>query len=178
MTKTKKVDNRKTIAISVSSLIVALFTPVGMSLIEHPTGAFAANLIGAFWTVFIGTPIPVDGGGMVPPTIDPTAGIMGLSLIALRLLFVFLLYRAYKGQNSKMTAIYGGIVSELYLVVINLPSYISSIMTLSIGGLYIPIPILLLIGALLVWKFPPFVPATPWERPDASEVPSKPLVTE
>ncbi|MHA3963192.1 MAG: hypothetical protein AM325_006595 [Candidatus Thorarchaeota archaeon SMTZ1-45] len=157
-------QKRKTRVVAVS-LIIALFAPVGITLISHPYGAFAANLIGVFWMVFIGTPIPVDGGGMVPPTVDPTAGIMVVPLIALRLLFVFLLYRAYNGQTSRRSAILLGVLSELYLVIINIPSYISSITTLSIGGLYLPLPILLLVGALMVWKFPPFVPSKPWEAP-------------
>ncbi len=165
MPETYKPEKQKAIAITVTSLIVALFSPVGLSLISHPYGDFAANLIGMFWTVFVGSPIPIDGGGMVPPTVDPTSGILALPLIALRFLFVFQLYRAYNGQTSRRTAILWGVLSELYLVIINVPSYISSIMTMSIDGLYIPIPILLLVGVLLVWKYPPFVPTTPWERP-------------
>ncbi len=101
---------------------------------------------------------------MVPPTTDPTAGIAALPLIALRLLFVFLIYQAYNSKTSRVTAIYVGIASELLLVVLNVPMYVIAITTLSVRGLYIPIPLLLLVSGLSLWKFPPFVPTSPWEK--------------
>ena len=94
VSESDKSKKQKTIIVTMISLLVALFSPVGISLISHPYGDFTANLMGVFWTVFIGSPIPIDGGEIVPPTVDPTTGIMSLPLIALRFLFVFQLYRA------------------------------------------------------------------------------------
>ena len=173
--ETDNPEIQKTIAVTVITLIVALFAPVGLTLFSHPYGDFAANLIGAFWVVFIGSPvIPINGGEGIPPLLNPTAGIMALPLIALRLLFVFQIYRAYNNQTSRGSAIILGVLSELYLVVFNVPSYISLIMGLSIGELYLPLPILLLVGALLLWIFPPFVPSKPWEGPSESYKTSEP----
>ena len=166
MSETDKSEKQKAITVTVISLIVALFSPVGINLISHPYGDFAAHLIGVFWTVFIGSSIPIDGGGMVPPTLNPIASILVLPLIALRLLFVLQLYRVYNGQTSRRAAVIVGIVSELFLVITNL---LRSSPTFSTGGFYIPIPILLLVGGLLLWRFPPFVPSTPWETPGDSD---------
>ncbi len=166
MSETDKSEKQKTIAVTVTSLLVALFSPVGISVISHPEGDFAGYLIGVFWTIFIGSSIPIDGGGMVPPTVDPTAGIIVVPLIALRLLFVLQLYRLYNGQTSRGAAVIVGIFSEFFLVIINV---LKSSPTFSIGSLYIPLPILLLVGALLIWRFPPFVPSTPWEKSEESD---------
>ncbi len=159
-----KNGKRKATIFSAIGLVIALIAPVGMTLIEHPIGEFAAHLSGVMWTIFIGTPIPIDGGGgMVPPTVNPSAGLIGLPLIALRLLFVFQLYRAYISKTSRSTALITGLLSELYLVFVNLPSYLVFIATGSIGGLFIPLPFLLLIGGLILWVVPPYVPSTPWQ---------------
>lgn len=163
MVKKENSTKQRTIAITAISLVVALFSPAGLDLIDHPYGEFAAILIGAFWEIFIGSPIPIDGGEMVPPTFNPAGGILAIPLITLRLLFVLQIYRAYNGQTSRRSAILWGVLSELYLVILNLPSYITAISTLSIAGLYLPLPILLAVGVFLVWIFPPFVPSTPWE---------------
>jgi hypothetical protein len=160
-----KSEKQKAIAVTVTTLLVALFSPVGIILISHPYGDFTAHLVGVFWTVFIGSSIPIDGGGMVPPTVDPTAGIIVIPMIVLRLLFVFQLYRVYNGQTSRGAALVVGIFSELFLVIINV---LKASPTFSLGTLYIPLPILLLVGALLFWRFPPFVPSTPWETSEKS----------
>jgi len=157
-------ERRKAMIISGIALAIALLAPVGMTLIEHPYGEFAAHLSGVLWTIFIGNVIPIgEGGGMVPPTVNPSAGLLGLPLIALRLLFVYQLYRAYISKTSRSSALIVGVLSELYLVFVNLPSYLVSIATGSIGGLFIPFPFLLLVGGLILWLVPPFVPSTPWQ---------------
>jgi len=170
VSETGKSERRKTNAVTGISLLVALFTPVGISLISNPSGVFVGYLLWLFGTVFIGSPIPIDGGGMVPPTVIYTAGILLIPLIALRLLFVLQIFRAYNGRTSGRAALYVGVLSELYLVIVNVPNYISRITaTFSAGSIYVPLPILLLVGALLIWRFPPFVPSTPWETPEESE---------
>jgi len=157
-------DKRKAMIISAIALVIALVAPVGMTLIEHPHGEFAAHLSGVLWTIFIGSIIPVDGGGgMVPPTTNPSAGLLGLPLIVLRLFFVYQLYRAYINKTTRNSALIWGVLSELYLVFMNLPSYLVTIATGSIGGLFIPLPFLLLFGGLILWILPPFVPSTPWQ---------------
>ena len=157
-------DNRKAKIISAIALVVALLSPVGMKLVAHPYGEFAAHISGVLWTVYIGVVIPIeDGGGMVPPTVNPSAGLLGLPLIALRLFFVYQLYRVYISKTSRSSALIWGLFSELYLVFVNIPSYSVSVVTGSIGGLFIPLPFLLLIGGLILWLVPPFVPSTPWQ---------------
>ena len=156
MSEISKSEKRKGIVVSIITLSIALLCPVGIRLISHPLGEFSAYLIGTFWIVFVGSPIPIDGGGMVPPSVDSTTGIIAIPMVFLRLLFVFLMFRVYTKHSSRTYAISGGILSELYLVIIELPRYFTS-------GIYIPIPILLLVGALFLWKFPPIVPTTPWE---------------
>ncbi len=160
MSVANKSDKRQTFAVTVTSLLVALFSPVGIIVISHPYGDFTAHIVGVFWTVFIGSPIPIDGGGMVPPTVNPVSGILVFPLIVLRLLFVFQLYRVYGGQTSRRAAYTVGILGELFLVIINV---LRSSPTFTTGNLYIPIPILLVVGYLLLWRFPPYVPSTPWE---------------
>ena len=103
---------------------------------------------------------------MVPPTINPVSGVLVVPLIAIRLLFVLQLYRAYDGQTSRRAAVIVGIVSEFFLVFINV---LRSSPTFSTTGFYIPIPILLVVGVLLLWRYPPFMPATPWDTPGESD---------
>ncbi len=148
------------------SAVVALFSPVGMNVISHPLGEFAANLISVFWTAFMGSPIPIDGGSMVPPTVNLASGLTVLPLIALRLLFVFQLYRLYNGKTSRRAAISCGIASELFLVILNIPNYLNLIWNSLFYEIYLPLPFLLLIGYLIIKIYPPFVPSTPWETHD------------
>jgi len=168
-----KFEKQKTIAMTVTSLLVALFSPIGIIVITYPYGDFAAHLIGVFWTVFIGSSTPIDGGAIVPPDLNPIAGILVLPLIALRLLFVLQLYRVYNSQISRRAAVIVGILSELFLVITNL---FRSSPTFSTGGFYIPIPILLLVGGVLFLRSPPFVPSTPWETPGNSDRSLTPLI--
>ncbi|MFW9974211.1 MAG: hypothetical protein ACFFDQ_02945 [Candidatus Thorarchaeota archaeon] len=148
------------------SAVVALFSPVGMNVISHPLGEFAASLIGVFWTAFMGSPIPIDGGSIVPPTVNPASGLTAVPLIALRFLFVFQLYRLYNGKTSRRAAISFGILSELFLVILNIPGYISSVLNPPFTEIYLPLPFLLLIGYLIIKIYPPFVASTPWETHD------------
>jgi len=166
LSEKSKFEKRKTIVATVTTLLVALFSPVGIILMSHPYGEFAAHLVGVFWSTYIGSPIPIDGGGMVPPTLNPVSGILVIPLIILRLLFVLQVYRAYSGKTSRGAAITVGVVSELFIVIINL---LRSSPTFTTGDLYIPIPILLLVGYLFLWRFPPYVPSTPWETPEESD---------
>ncbi len=172
-------DNSKyrtrSIQLVLLSAIVAIVSPVGMNVISHPLGEFAASVIGVVWTVFIGSPIPIDGGSMVPPTVNLASGIGLLPLIVLRFLFVFQLYRLYNGKTSRRAAISCGIVSELFLVMLNIPNYISSILTPLFNEIYLPLPFLLLIGYLIIRIYPPFVPSTPWERHNQTEIHESPL---
>jgi hypothetical protein len=168
-----KTENQKAIKISAIALLVAIFTPYGMNMISHPYGLFAANLVWVFGSFFFGSSIPIDDGGMVPPTINPAAGLPGLLVFVVRVLFVWQIYRAYNNKTSRAAALYMGVFSEILMVIINLPIYIFSIGSGLIGGLYIPLPLLLLVGGLLLWKFPPFVPTTPWETvTDSEDTPS------
>ena len=108
---------------------------------------------------------------MVPPTVNPSSGLLGIPLIVLRLLFVYQLYRVYINKTSRSSALIMGLLSELYLIFLNVPSYLVSIATGSIGGLFIPLPFLLLIGGLILWIVPPFIPSTPWQAEE--EIPSQ-----
>ena len=63
-----------------------------------------------------------------------------------------------------------GIVGEMFLVILNVPSYISQFLNPPFRELYLPLPFLLLIGFLITRVFLPFLPSTPWETQNQTDI--------
>ena len=141
---------------SVMGIITLLF-PAQVVLLNHPEGEFAAYVMGMLWMTFIGSPIPINGGSSLPPTMNPSSLLGNLPGAILKFVFVLQMYRFYQGSSSKKTTLLIGIAAELLPILMFLPTSIAS------NQIPIPIPILLLSGLLLIYLSPPISNLGTWK---------------
>ena len=114
--------------------------------------------MGMLWMTFIGTPIPIDGGSSLPPTMNALSLVGNLPGAILKFIFVFQIYRFYRGSSSKRTTLLVGIGAELLPFLMFLPTLIAS------NQIPIPIPILFLTGLVLIYLSPPVSESSSWEK--------------
>jgi len=89
----------------------------------------------------------------------------------LRFWFVFTMYRCYVGKSSRRKAIYVGFISEAWQLIIMVTNLFMSLGISYFPGLfYVPIPLLLLAGLMiLLFVKPPRLPGLWTEKSDKSE---------
>ena len=143
--------------VSFLMLIFACFGPTGIATSKYPEGGSTTFLLGMTWMIAIGSSVPSNGGGAPMPS--PLSLLHPVSLF--RLLFVYFLYRFYQDRTTRLSILVSGFIAELVLLLMNLSSIFS------ITQLYIPLTILLPIGLILVFTFPPDRIPGPWS--DVSE---------
>jgi hypothetical protein len=61
-TQSPVAKSRKAELVATIMAIITLLAPVQLVLLDHPEGEFAAYLMGMLWMIFIGSPIPINGG--------------------------------------------------------------------------------------------------------------------
>jgi uncharacterized protein with PQ loop repeat len=159
-----EIKNHKAEVIGVIMAIITLLAPAQLVLLQHPEGEFATFLMGMLWMIFIGSPIPTDGGGSsLPPTSNVYSLLGNIPGAILKFIFVFQMYRFYQGHSSKKFTLILGVVSELLPILLFLPTALAS------NQIFIPIPLLLLIGLILIFLSPPVVKIGAWESLDESK---------
>ncbi|MFW9804246.1 MAG: hypothetical protein ACFFFC_16420 [Candidatus Thorarchaeota archaeon] len=82
-----------------------------------------------------------------------------------RLLFAYQMYRYYQEKTTRMMTVLAGVFSELpvALVMTALLFWNAVSPTPSFLPTVVPIPILITVGFLMIWKRPTFVPTGPWD---------------
>jgi hypothetical protein len=149
-------------------VVVSVFAPVGVIVISNPSGLFTAYMLGLFYAFFVGATIPVPDGEMIPPVAVPFFGLPIYLTFALRIVFIYALYRYYTGTLSRRTAIVAGILTELLMFILSLPTIFFVINGANIGQYLVPIPVVSVIGLLLLAVFPRQEPEKPFDEHPAA----------
>lgn len=85
---------------------------------------------------------------------NPSFLIITLPLLSFKLAFVYWFYRVYKGEKRVSSAIRLGIVSELVILILVVPSWISSF-RYSYSSVTFPLPLTLVAGLIMLRSRPP-----------------------
>ena len=81
-----------------------------------------------------------------------------------RLIFSYQVMRYYKGKSSRVNTAIVGFFCETPVLLFTASVYIISFMSSPLFiPLLIPLPVLLVIGLLLMWRRPMIQPTTPWD---------------
>ena len=81
-----------------------------------------------------------------------------------RLVFVYQMARYYNGKTSRSNTLIVGVLSEIWLfVIIGLLNMIALVSSLVLLDTTIPLPLLLVMGVILLWRRPMTQPTTPWD---------------
>jgi len=92
----------------------------------------------------------------------------------LRFWFVFTMYRCYVGKSSRRKAIYAGLISETWQLIMMVSNILMSLGFSYLPGLfYVPIPLLLLAGLLILLFVKPPEPPGLWTDKSDKSVDSK-----
>ena len=137
--------------------VTALVSPVSVNIYPHEVSGYMSNLMGMTWMM-----INLNFWDIV---IDPPILLSGFSLTFMRLVFVYQMHRYLLGLTTSKRTIIVGILSELQIVIMILPVFIilSLLGTFElIFGLFIPIPVLLLVGLVIMRVVPSNKIESPW----------------
>ena len=81
-----------------------------------------------------------------------------------RLVFAYQMARYYGGKTSRTNTIIVGVLSEMWLLlIIALLTMIAAASSMIFLDTTIPLPLLLLMGVILLWRRPMAQPTTPWD---------------
>jgi hypothetical protein len=138
--------------------ITALVSPVSLNAYPHEAYDWLFYLTGMTWTM-----VNMNFFDII---IDPILLVGGLPFTCLRLVFVYQMHRYLLGRTTRTRTIILGISSELQLVLMTYPLII--ILTLTgtsdiINGFFIPIPVLLLVGLVIIQIVPTNKIESPWQ---------------
>jgi hypothetical protein len=159
MSSPEDVGERKLEVRIVTFLLVltALVSPYSINVYPHEMYGWMLNLTGMTWTM-----INMNFWDIV---IDPVIFIVGLPFTCLRLVFVYQIHRYLLGRTTRKRTIIIGILSELQLLLMTLP-IITILLLLGntdiVSGFFIPIPVLLLVGLVIIRVVPVSAIESPW----------------
>jgi hypothetical protein len=125
--------------------LTALVSPFAINVYSHEVYDWLFSLTGMIWTM-----VNMNLRDII---IDHVIFIIGLPFTCLRLVFAYLIHRYLLGRTTRKRAIIMGLLSELQAVLITLPiiTFLLLIGTPDIvGGFFIPIPVLLLVGLVII----------------------------
>ena len=81
-----------------------------------------------------------------------------------RLVFAYQMARYYNGKTSRSKTLIVGVLSEMWLLfIIALLTMIAAATSMIILDTTIPLPFLLVMGVILLWRRPMTQPTTPWD---------------
>ncbi len=150
--------------IGVLLALVALLAP--HNVIYYPFDSYMWNLqvMAMTWMMFI-DPYSVNWMN------DPLILMVGIPTAFLRLVFGYMVVRAYQGKTTKRRAIIAGIASELQVAVIfYVPMVLFQLLSPYPQGYYpivLPIPVLLILGLGIMRIWPPSGEPTTWTDDDS-----------
>ncbi|MHA1904032.1 MAG: hypothetical protein ACXABZ_07130 [Candidatus Thorarchaeota archaeon] len=144
-------------------MVLAFLVPYGYLI--PPRAEITSGLFFAMTYIWeVNTPAPIDFYNPFVPLIQ------SLFWAGLRLLFVVMVYRLYKGNTTIRRTIIVGLIGELQpAIVLDLPLFILTLVNPSavpVVTYVLPVPILLLLGVILIRVLSPPKPPSTWKDGD------------
>lgn len=136
-------------------ILLAILAPVMMTSSGY-IGEYDFVMQSFFWYFHVGT---FGSGWFFMPfyVAFPT-----LPYLALRMVPVYMTYRYYREKTTRRRAAIGIIVGDLYFLIMTLPMMILTAMFVG-SYLIFPLPVQMLVGFFILWRYPIPEPTKPWE---------------
>lgn len=115
--------------------------------------SFSLTIVALFYYIHISN----YGAGLYFPDVYSSMSLVPFSIF--RLAFAYQMIRYYQGKTTKGKTAAAAILSDTPILII---WFLSTGISGS-WGLYFPLPIMMIIGLLLLWKFPAAEATVPWE---------------
>jgi len=151
---------------------IAVLSPVGLNVDFDPITGWIVHLsvICMLWTLPINLGINNPPGTFQDATVilNPLMFIGNLPFTFLRLVFVYQMYKLYRGRTTRKRTMVVGVASELQMAIVGIIAVIMPVFSL-ISRLFIPIPILFLAALITIKVAPPPEVSAPWKHPEDTE---------
>lgn len=153
-------------------LIVMLLSPMSIAFTAY-IGGFSLTIYAPTWILATGSYSYFF--------INPIVLLSTFPFYGLKVIFIYFVYKCYSAEKTRKTTIRVGILSELLPLLFMMAPIIIIVLfyPYGINSAFIPVPIVLLLGYLILRTWPP--PATPtwiesdteqmwWEKEETEEI--------
>jgi hypothetical protein len=148
------IDSKRAQIIAVLMVLLALFAPVITSGYSYGY-SFYLMITAMTWSVYI------DGVSPIRFEFLPSYALLGMiPFLMFRAGSVYLITRYYQGKTTKGRARIAAFIGDAPFIIV----YSFLIIFGGLGiGLNFPLPIMMFVGLLLLWRFPAYEATVPWE---------------
>ena len=148
------IDSKQVQIVAVLMTILAFFAPVITSGYSYGY-SFYLMITSMTWAVYI------DGVTPIRFEFLPSYALLGMiPFLMFRVGSVYLITRYYQGKTTKGRARIAAFIGDAPFIIVY--SFLMIFAGLGIG-LNFPLPIMMFVGLLLLWRFPAYEATVPWE---------------
>lgn len=152
---TDAIDTNRVSIIAIMMAALAFIAPVAVS----DNGFFYLVISAVLWSIYI------DGYNIRFEFHNSFTLIIMIPFLMFRVASTYLIVRYYQRKTTKGRAIIGAILGDAPFLFIY--SFLLIVMGIHGGwGLNLPVPIMMIVGFLLLWRFPVEEVTVPWESPE------------
>ena len=155
---TEKADSNRAQIIAILMTLIAFRAPFAMTVSSYGY-SFYLNITAMIWSMVM------DEYGFSFQFLNIYSLMAMIPFLMFRVAFVYQITRYYQGKTTRGRTTIAAVLSEAPILAI----YVLIIITSAIysgWGLNFPLPIMMIVGLLLLWRFPVPEATVPWECAD------------
>ena len=157
--QTEKADSNRVYIIAILMILIALFAPFFVT--GYSSGySVSLNITAMLWSIFI------DEHGTHFQLISVYSSLAMLPFLFFRAAFVVQIIRYYQGKTTRGRTAIVAVLSEAPIIAIYIIGLIVYSMIYGGLGFSFPLPIMMMVGLLLLWRFPVPDVTVPWKGAD------------
>lgn len=146
-------------------LILTVTAPISFNIYINPERAPIVYVMGLWWMSI--------GISFTDVMFDPTLLLAGIPFAIPKFAFIYMIHRYLLGETTRRRVLLIGIISETPIPILGLIAdllYLGGFVSITDIMIFIPIPLLLILGVLIVRFIPPLVKEKSWlEHVEAEE---------
>ncbi|MHA2351700.1 MAG: hypothetical protein ACXABX_01100 [Candidatus Thorarchaeota archaeon] len=150
---------RMPILVDVLMLVLAVLAP--FAVMSYSSYSYSFIIQSLFWMTRL------DSSGFYFETIPLYAVFTMFPFLLIRLTLPYQMFRYYHGRTTRTRTAAVAIISELPFIAVMILQFVFSLI---LGGMMfvvsLPFPIMMIVGFLLLWRFPVSEVTVPWEGAD------------
>jgi hypothetical protein len=155
---TTETKSNRTQIIAVLMALIAFLAPVTVAGYDYGYD-FYLSITAMLWSIYM------DGYSVRLQFIGPYSMITMIPFLMFRIGFVYQITRYYQGKTTRGRTVVAAVLSEAPFLAL----YVLWLITFAIYGvlgLNFPLPIMMIVGLLLLWRSPVSEATVPWEGAD------------
>ena len=156
--QTSKASSNRVQIVAILMTLIAFLAPVVVAGYSYGY-SFYLNITAMLWSIFI------DEYGFHFQFINVYSSIAMIPFLLFRVAFVYQITRYYQGKTTRGRTVVAAVLSEAPFLAL----YVVYLFTFAIYGglgLNFPLPIMMVVGLLLLWRSPVQEVTVPWEGID------------